>query len=222
MRMRLANGFSASSVILRRCIFVLTLLSLSLSGVIAGQASPQPSAPAAATPERSLAPDAHGPVGYQIGAGDVLQISVWNEPQASVQAVVVRPDGKISLPLVKELSVLGLTPVDLEKVLTTKLGQLIHGADVTVVVKEIHSKKVYLIGAVKKEGPVPLLSPMTVLQVLAEAGGLNEFAKKKKIYVLRTENGKQVKLPFDYEAAIKGERIDQNITVLPDDTIVVP
>ncbi len=118
--------------------------------------------------------------------------------------------------------VLGLTPTELEKILTAKLSQLIRGADVTVVVKEIRSKKVYLVGAVKKEGPIPLLSSMTVLQVLSEAGGLSEYAKKKKIYVLRTENGKQVRLPFDYAAAIKGEHVEQNIQVQPDDTIVVP
>jgi polysaccharide export outer membrane protein len=93
---------------------------------------------------------------------------------------------------------------------------------VTVVVKEIRSKKVYLVGAVKKEGPVPLLADLTVLQVLSEAGGLTEYAKKKKIYVLRKENGKQIKLPFNYDAVVKGEHMEQNIPLLPDDMIVVP
>jgi len=135
---------------------------------------------------------------------------------------VVRPDGKISLPLVKEVDVLGLMPAELEKVLTARLARFIRDADVTVVVQQIHSKKVYLVGAAKKEGPVPLLSSMTVLQVLSEAGGLSDYAKKRKIYVLRTENGKQVKHPFDYQAVIRGEHIEQNIPVLPDDIIVVP
>jgi polysaccharide biosynthesis/export protein len=159
---------------------------------------------------------------YRIGAGDVLAINIWNEPQSSVQGVVVRPDGKVSLPLVKEVDVLGLTPVELEKVLTAKLAHFINHPDVTVVVKEVHSKRVYLVGAVNKVGTVPLLSNMTVLQALAEAGGTTEYAKRKKIYVLREENGKQVKFPFNYEAVIKGDNMDQNIVLHPDDTIVVP
>ena len=126
------------------------------------------------------------------------------------------------MPLVKEVDVLGLTPSELEKILVAKLSSYINHPDVTVVVREIRSKKVYLVGAVNKVGPVPLLSNMTVLQVLAQAGGITEFAKKKKIYVMRSENGKQVKLPFNYDAVVKGDHMEQNIQVLPDDTIVVP
>lgn len=160
---------------------------------------------------------------YRIGEGDVLEVSVWNEPQASVGGVVVRPDGKISLPLLKDISVVGLTPMELQQTLTGRLDKLIRGADVTVVVKEVHSKRVYFVGQVAKIGAMPLLSDnTTVLQALAEAGGLSPYAKRKKIYVLRIENGKKVKLPFDYEAVVKGERLEQNITLLPDDTIVVP
>ena len=120
------------------------------------------------------------------------------------------------------MDVLGLTPTELEKLLVAKLSNKIVQPDVTVVVREIRSKRVYLVGAVNKVGPVPLLSDLTVLQVLAEAGGLTEYAKKKKIYLMRTENGKQVKLPFNYDAVVKGEHMEQNIQVLPDDTIVVP
>jgi polysaccharide export outer membrane protein len=141
------------------------------------QVTPSPAAPsttppaAAAVPENSVTE----PVGvseYRIGSGDVLQVSVWREPEASIQSVVVRPDGKVTVPLIKEIYVLGSTPTELQKVLSAKLAQYIHGADVTVVVREIHSKKVYLVGAVAKTGTIPLLSAMTVLQVLAEAGGL--------------------------------------------------
>jgi polysaccharide export outer membrane protein len=181
------------------------------------QAAGGPAAPAKTAPESAGVPD-----NYRIGAGDVLEINVWKEPEASVQGVTVRPDGKISLPLVKDLAVIGQTPQELQKTLTAKFSQFINGADVTVVVKEVRSKKVYLIGAVKKEGPVPLTSDMTVLQVLSEAGGVTEFAKKKKIYVLRTVNGKQVKFPFNLDAVVKGEHMEQNVTVLPDDTVVVP
>jgi len=193
------------------------------------QSTPPPaaaSAPAAGKdatiPEKGATENAAVPVGYRIGAGDVLQISVWRELEASVQSVVVRPDGIITVPLLKEINVLALTPVELQKILTDKLQQFIHGADVTVVVREIRSKKVYLVGAINKVGPVPLLSNMTVLQVLAEAGGVTDYAKRKKIYIMRQENGKQLKLLFNYDAVIKGEHMEQNVLVLPDDTIVVP
>jgi polysaccharide export outer membrane protein len=91
-----------------------------------------------------------------------------------------------------------------------------------VYTRQINSRKIYVLGNVKKEGPVPLLRPMTVLQALNEAGGLGEWAVKKKIYVLRKIDGKQVKMPFDYSAVIKGKRLEQNAVLLPDDTIVVP
>jgi polysaccharide biosynthesis/export protein len=162
------------------------------------------------------------PEGYRIGAGDVIGIGVWKEPDASVGEAVVRADGKITMPLVKEIEVVGLTPTELEKKLTEKLSELINGADVTVVVRQINSRKAYLIGAVKKEGPILLQAPLTVLQAISEAGGLTDYAKPSKIYVLRTQNGKQVRLPFDYKAAIRGERPEQNIPILPGDSIIVP
>jgi polysaccharide export outer membrane protein len=205
---------SLSRVVLSLCLAATPAL------VLAAQSTGRP-APAGAVPDKAV-PENATPSGYRIGAGDSLQINVWNEPQASVQGIAVRPDGKVTLPLVKEVDVLGLTPSELEKVLTAKLAQFINNADVTVVVKEIHSKKVYLVGAVNKVGPIPLLSEMTVLQALAEAGGLTDYAKRKKIYVLRKEGGKQLKLLFDYDAVIKGEHMEQNIIVHPDDTVVVP
>jgi polysaccharide export outer membrane protein len=165
---------------------------------------------------------AAAPAGYRIGSGDILEIDVWKEREASVPSVMVRPDGKVTLPLIKEIDVLGLTPSELEKLLAAKFETKIHDADVTVVVREIRSKRVYLVGAVNKVGPIPLLSNMTVLQVLAEAGGVTDYAKKKKIYILRKQNGKEVKIPFNYDSVIKGENMEENIPVLPDDTIVIP
>jgi polysaccharide biosynthesis/export protein len=193
-------------------------LAISLSVSLTAMIAQTPEAP-----NQSAVASAPASDEYRIGAGDVLEINVWNEPQASVQAVVVRPDGKVSLPLIKEIEVLGKTPMELQKALSGKFEAMIRGADVTVVVKEIRSKKVYLVGAVGKAAPIPLISDhMTVLQALAEAGGLSQYAKRGKIYVLRTVNGKQVRLPFDYSAVIKGEHMEQNITLLPDDTLVVP
>jgi polysaccharide export outer membrane protein len=162
------------------------------------------------------------PEGYRIGAGDVLQIVVWREPDASLPDTVVRSDGKISVPLIGDVDVAGLTPAQLKDSLVEKFSHYINNPVVSVYPKQINSRKVYVMGMVKREGPIPLVRPMTVLQAIDEAGGLGEWAKRKKIYVLRKENGKQVKLPFDYQAVIKGQRLEQNIALLPDDTIVVP
>jgi polysaccharide export outer membrane protein len=176
--------------------------------------------PAASSPDRpetdAIAND------YLIGEGDELQIAVWKEPDASVPNAVVRPDGKIAMPLLKEMHVVGLTPTQAEKMITERLTKFIPAADVTVVVTGIHSKKIYVVGAVKKEGPIPYTYRMTIMQALSEAGGLTDYAKRKKIYVLRTENGKEFRLPFDYDAALKGERMELNIPLLPNDTLVIP
>jgi polysaccharide export outer membrane protein len=162
------------------------------------------------------------PPGFRIGPGDVLQISVLKEPDASVPAVVVRSDGIISLPLLKEVPVVGLSPRELEQLLTRKFSEVIRDPDVTVLIKEIHSEKVYVIGAVRKEGPILLQTPLTVLQAVAEAGGLTDYAKRNRIYILRLDNSRQVRIPFDYQSVIKGERTDQNIALRPGDTVVVP
>jgi polysaccharide export outer membrane protein len=162
------------------------------------------------------------PDDYQIGAGDVLQISVWKEPDASVPSVVVRTDGKITMPVLKDVDVQGMTPSQVEKVVTERLAKVINGADVTVVVTAINSKKVYVVGAVRKEGPLPYAYRMTVMQAISEAGGLNDYAKRKKIYILRTENGKEYRLPFNYDQVVRGEHAEQNVQLLPGDTLVVP
>jgi polysaccharide biosynthesis/export protein len=159
---------------------------------------------------------------YLIGAGDVVQVSVWGEQSASVPAAVVRPDGKISMPLLKEVAIAGLTPAQAEKSISEQLDQFIKGANVTVVVSQINSKKIYLLGAVKREGTISYTYRMTVMQALSEAGGLTDYAKRKKIYVIRIENGKEYRLPFDYDAVVKGERMELNIPLEPGDTIVVP
>ena len=162
------------------------------------------------------------PSDYRIGSGDVLQVSVWKEPEVSVPSVAVRADGKITLPLVKDVEVAGLTPAELEKLLAERLSKFIPGADVTVIVQQIHSRKLYLVGAIRTVGSIDLRGEMTVLQAIAQAGGLTEYAKRKEIYILRRDNGRQVKLPFNYEAVIKGESMDQNFALLPNDMIVVP
>jgi len=176
-----------------------------------------------ATEEASTAPKDRGvPEGYQIGEGDILQISVWEEPKASVPTAVVRPDGKITMPMIHEISVVGLTPAQAEQVISERLSKFINAVDVTVVVAGIHSKRIYLTGRVKKEGPIAYTYRMTIMQALSEAGGLTDYAKRKKIYVLRSQDGKEYMLPFNYDAVLKGEHMELNIPLMPGDTIVVP
>jgi len=164
------------------------------------------------------------PDDYQIGAGDVLEINVWKEAEASVKGAVVRTDGRISMPLLKEVDVVGLTPVQLEKQITDQLATrgLINTPDVTIIVTGTSSKKIYVQGKVKKEGPIPFNYRMTVMQALSEAGGLTDYANKKKIYILRIENGKTFRLPFDYAAVLKGQHLELNIQLQASDMIVVP
>jgi polysaccharide export outer membrane protein len=191
-------------------------------------AKAEPKNPAGAEPEHAgsvkpTVPNRGVPDEYRIGEGDVLAVSVWGEPSASVGSVVVRPDGMISMPLIKDVHVSGLSPADAEKLITELLSKQIRAADVTVIVAGINSKKVFFVGGgIKKEGPIPYTYRMTIMQGISEAGGLSDYAKRKKIYVLRNENGRQYKLPFDYDAVLKGEHMELNLPLLPGDTIVVP
>jgi polysaccharide export outer membrane protein len=161
------------------------------------------------------------PKDYIIGEEDVLTVTVWKERDLSGTAVV-RPDGKITVPLVGEINVVGMKPAQLQKLLEEKFRPFITMAQVSVTVNQINSRKIYLIGQVVKEGTVPINGSMTVLQVLAGAGGLRDFAKRKKIYLLRKRGDQEIRFPFDYDAAIRGRKTEQNIRVEPGDTIVVP
>lgn len=161
------------------------------------------------------------PEDYVIGEEDVLTVTVWKEKDLSGTAVV-RPDGKITVPLVGELYVVGMKPAQMQKLLEEKFKPFITMAQVSVTVNQINSRKIYLIGQVVREGTVPINTSMTILQVLAGAGGLRDFAKRKKIYLLRKHGDQEIRFPFDYDAAIRGRNTEQNIRVEPGDTIVVP
>jgi len=160
---------------------------------------------------------------YIIGAGDELQISVWKEPELS-RPVPVRPDGKITLPLVGDVQAAGVTPHQLETDLTKQLTSFVASPSVTVIVQGVHSRRYNIMGEVLKPGTYELAGPpATVLDAIALAGGLKDFAKKKKIYVLRVKpDGTQDRLPFNYAQVIKGENMSQNIVLQSRDTIVVP
>ncbi|MFZ1140728.1 MAG: polysaccharide biosynthesis/export family protein [Candidatus Sulfotelmatobacter sp.] len=172
--------------------------------------------PAAAVP----APEATSDSDYVIGADDVLRISVWKEPDLS-EVLPVRPDGKISMPLLNDIPAAGLTPLQLKDSITEKLKKFIADPRVTVVVTAMNSQRIFVSGEVLHTGPTPLLPHMTMLQALSQAG-FTQFANLKGIYLLRTENGKQEKIPFNYKEVIKGNHPEQNIMLKPGDTVVVP
>jgi polysaccharide biosynthesis/export protein len=187
----------------------------------------QTAAPESTAPKQTAASQEPSPIrgtadDYVIGSGDTLQITVWNHPEVSVPIAVVRPDGKITVPLVKELEVLGLTPVQAEQKITEGLTKFYEDPNVAVVVATINSKKIYVSGAARKEGPLPYTYGMTVMQALSEAGGLNDYAKRKRIYILRQDNGQTYRLDFNYDSVVKGQSMEQNIVLLPGDTIVIP
>jgi polysaccharide export outer membrane protein len=158
---------------------------------------------------------------YKIGPQDVLKIDVWREDQLT-RVVPVRPDGKITLPLLNDVQAVGLTPMELSDVIREDLKKFINNPQVTVSVMEINSRRIYVAGEVTKPGAYALLPHMTVLQALSSSSGFTQFARIKNIYVLRTENGKQVKLPFNYKEAITGKNPEQNIELQSGDVIVVP
>lgn len=158
---------------------------------------------------------------YKIGPQDLIRIDVWKEPDIS-RTIPVRPDGKISLPLLNDVQAAGLTAMQLSASLRESLSKYLHNPQVTVTVTEINSRRVFLTGEINRQGAIPLLPNMTVLQAISSGGGFTQFSKLKNIYVLRTENGKQVKLPFNYKEVVKGNLPEQNILLLPGDVIVVP
>ncbi len=199
----------------------LTLLAFAAIGMWALDGSSQN----AAKPGKAAAPEAQGTVQqvsseYVIGADDTLHISVWKEPDLTA-TLPVRPDGKISLPLLNDVPAAGLTPMQLKDSITEKLKKYIADPRVTVVVTAMNSRRFFVTGEVVHSGPMPLLPDMTVLQALS-AAGFTQFANVKGIYLLRTENGRQVKLPFNYKEVVKGNHPEQNITLRPGDTVVVP
>lgn len=159
---------------------------------------------------------------YKIGPQDIVRIDVWKEPEVSRSGLPVRPDGKISLPLLNDVQAAGLSPLELSNVISEGLKKYMNNPQVTVTVLDINSRRVYVTGEVSRPGSFPLLPNMTVLQALTTSGAFTQFARVKGIYVLRNEGGKQVKYPFNYKEVVKGNHPEQNIELRAGDTIVVP
>jgi polysaccharide export outer membrane protein len=169
------------------------------------------------------APEAKSASGeeYRIGPQDLVRIDVWKEPDIS-RTIPVRPDGKISLPLMNDVQAAGLTAMELAGSIREGLSKYITSPQVTVTVTEINSRRVYVTGEVMRPGAQPLLPNMTALQALTSAGGFTQFARTKSIYILRNEDSKQVKHPFNYKAVLDGKHPEDNIQLQPGDVIVVP
>jgi polysaccharide export outer membrane protein len=179
--------------------------------------APKPAAPAQGVPGTTVPTDA----GFTIGPEDVLGILVWRDQEVSGD-VTVRPDGMIALPLIRDVKAAGLTPIELADRIQTALREFITDAAVTVVVRQMNSRKVFITGEVTRPGAYSLASSMTVMQLIAVAGGLTEFAEAKRISIMRVETGRTTTFPFDYKNVASGKKSAQNIVLKPGDTVVVP
>jgi polysaccharide export outer membrane protein len=173
--------------------------------------SPSPSKPA--TPLEV-------PKDYVIGVADVLSIVVWNAKELSAD-VLVRPDGRISLPLLNDLSAAGMTPEQLAEAISKDAAKYVRDPVATVMVKEIHSRKVYVMGEVAKPGSFDLGNEMTVVEAISEAGGFVEGAKKGDVVIVRHENGKEQRYKFNYNDFVHGKNVQKNIKLLPGDVILI-
>ncbi len=187
-------------------------------------AAPQPTVQAPLAPA-STAPvpeqPAAVPPDYVIGPDDVLSVVFW-EQQNHGGDVIVRPDGKITLPLINDVQAAGLTPEELRQAIVTASTKFLRDPNVTVIVKQTNSRRVYVTGRVNRPGTYVITTPVTVLQMLALAGGVAEFAKKDEIVVMRTEGGQTHSHKFNYKDVIKGKKLEQNILLKPGDTVIVP
>ena len=197
------------------CLFVTLMLASSLTAVAQSGGKPQVSRSADVAP----AP-APLPTDYRIGVEDVLSVVFWKERDLSAE-VVVRPDGKISLPMLNDIPAVGLTPEQLAAAVATAATKYVRDSGATVMVKEIRSRKVYVVGEVAKPGAFAIGNEMNVLQALAEAGGLLEHANKGDIVIVRQERGQERRFTFSYNDVVRGRNTQQNIRLAPGDTILV-
>lgn len=160
------------------------------------------------------------PKTYQLSPQDSIQVTVYKEPTMSGM-FPIRPDGMISLSLIGDVPAAGLTPMQLSDSIASKLSKFVQSPNVTVTVLSVQPKEVFLLGEAMRVGPILLQPGMTVLQVLSAAGGPTPYANAKHIFILRTVNGKQIRIPFDYKKALKLGDL-QGVQLIPGDTIVIP
>jgi polysaccharide biosynthesis/export protein len=180
-----------------------------------GQADGVSSAVAKAAAGVSVSDD-----GYIIGVSDMLSVTVWKQPTLSGD-LLVRPDGKVSMPLLGDITAAGMKPMELASQISQNLKKFMKDPEVSVVVAKTHDNFVYLLGEVGKKGPVVMPAHMTLLEAISSGGGLTDYANKKKIYILRSIQGKQEKIPVNYKKALNGDPVF-NLALMPGDTIIVP
>jgi polysaccharide export outer membrane protein len=166
-------------------------------------------------------PDVGSREEYVIGIPDLLRITVWRNPELSVE-VPVRRDGKISVPLVDDVQAEGLTPQELKEVLTEALAQYVTAPDVTVIVQETNSHTVTVVGGVARSGQIPLTRQMRVLEAIATMGGFSPWAKRERIKIIRKDGNQTVEYGFSFGAYASGKAPDSNLILMPGDTVVVP
>jgi polysaccharide biosynthesis/export protein len=203
----------------------LTVFMSALVGAVSIAPAVAQTAPTA-TPTTSSAAPVTGPAvdvpaEYLIGPQDVLGINFWRDTDMTGD-VTVRPDGRITLPLIGDLTAAGLTPDQLKSLIQKAASKLLEDPAITVVVRQINSRKVFITGQVATPGAKDLTGPLTVMQLIARAGGLNEYANKKNITIMRTEDGKPKVFTFNYNDVAKGKNLSSNILLRPGDTVVVP
>ena len=200
-----------------RRIAGLLVLLCAITISVSGQVDTEHSDPSPNTKVKAATDDPN----YVIGPDDVLKIDVFKEGDIS-GSVPVRPDGKISVPLLHDVQAAGLTPNELAQSIASKLKDYLEQPEVTVIVTSMNIRPVYLMGEVGRTGPIAFTPGMTVLEALATGGGITEFANRKGIYILRNEHGKVTRYPFNYKKAIRGEPDPQSPQLKPGDTIYVP
>ena len=205
-------GKTQTSALKKSSLVILALVLMVRIGVCSEPSKNKNTAAAPPTPTEE----------YTIGPDDLLVVNVWKEPEIS-RNVLVRPDGKISLPLVGDMRANGRTPVQLQEDIKAQLLNYLSNPEVTVIVQEARSQRFSILGEVEHPGSYPLSRSMTVLDAIAVAGGVRDFAKTRKIYVLRIKgDGSLVRLPFNYKDVIKGQSLSQNVELQPRDTVVIP
>ena len=203
---------------MRKSFTLIVMLMIIFFGLSLSNSQETKEIPGKGLPQGQVPPDSDK---YVIGPEDVLQILVWKEETLS-QSVMVRSDGKISLPLIDEIQAAGLTPLKLKEVLTEKFKKFVDNPLVTVMVREARSFKVYVSGQVAKPGVFTLVGETTILQIIPMAGGFTEWANQRKVLLIRREKGRESRMTINYKKIISGEDINANILLKPGDTIIVP
>ena len=202
-------------------------IALGVSGIVLATSAYAQTGPAAPHPEKAPAAARTSAVGipvppdYVIGPDDQLSVTFWRDKDMSAD-VTVRPDGKITLPLLNDVQAAGLRPDQLREKVAEEAKRYVDDPQPTIVVTKINSRKVFITGQVAKPGPYSLMAPTTVLQLISMAGGLTDYAHSKKISIMRTENGRQIAYHFNYKDIAAGKNMKQNIELKPGDTVVVP